>query len=58
MPETDDNDFYVVEHSEDFVLTDEQFRKLITQKFERNNIMHRLSKEREGRLQCRLEREV
>ena len=49
MPETEVDD-YKVEHSEDYVLTDEQFRKLITQKFERNNIMHRLSKERESRL--------
>ena len=48
MPETDDNDFYVVEHEEDYVLTDEQFRKLITQKFERNKLLHKLSKEREG----------
>ncbi len=49
MPETDDHNF-TVEHGEDYVLTPEQFRKLIEQKFERNNIMYRLPKQRESKL--------
>lgn len=49
MPETDLDD-YKVEHSEDYVLTPEQTRKLIFQKFERNGVLLDVLKERESRL--------
>lgn len=49
MPETEDN-LYKVEHSENYVLTPEQTRKLIFQKFERNGVLLRELKERESRL--------
>jgi hypothetical protein len=47
MPKGDIEDIYKVEHNEDYVLTDEQFRKLIVQKFERNGFDIQDVKERE-----------
>ena len=46
--EVDDN--YVVEHGEDFVLNQEQFRKLIEAKFRRNHRFAQQSNERESKL--------
>lgn len=50
MLETEDNNFYEVEHDEGYVLTPEQTRKLIWQKFERNGVLLDQFKERESRL--------
>ena len=44
--EIDDN--YVVEHGENYVMTQEQVTKLIWEKFERNNVLHRLVGKREA----------
>ena len=44
--EIDDN--YVVEHGENYVMTQEQVTKLIWEKFERNNVLHRLVDKREA----------
>jgi hypothetical protein len=45
-----EDDKYVVEHDDNFVLDKEQLRKLIEAKFKRNNVLHRLNKERESGL--------
>lgn len=50
MPETEDYDFYEVEHEEGYVLTPDQTRRLIWQKFERNGVLLDEYKERESRL--------
>ena len=42
-------DSYKVEHSEGFVLTEEQFKKLIESKVERNKTLYSLDKVRERR---------
>ena len=47
MPKGDTEDIYKVEHNEDYVLTAEQFRKLILQKFERNGFVFQDLKRRE-----------
>lgn len=47
MPKGDTEDIYKVEHNEDYVLTEEQFRKLIIQKFERNGFVVRNLEQRE-----------
>ena len=49
--ETDIDDNYKVEHGEDFSLNEEQVRKLIEAKFARNNVLHRLVKQRERQVQ-------
>ncbi len=46
--EIDDN--YKVEHGEGFVLDEDQLRKLIESKFQRNNALHLLCKEQERKL--------
>lgn len=43
----DIEDSYIVEHGEDFVLSEDQFRKLVESKFKRNNVLYLLDKERE-----------
>jgi len=50
MPETEDYDYNEVEHEEGYVLTPEQTRRLIWQKFERNGVLLDEFKERESRL--------
>ncbi len=45
--EFDIEDSYTVEHSEGFVLTDDQFKKLIESKVERNKTLYSLEKVRE-----------
>jgi len=45
--EFDIEDSYKVEHSEGFVLTDDQFKKLIESKVERNKALYSLDKVRE-----------
>ncbi len=47
--EFDTEDIYKVEHSEGFILTDEQFKKLIESKVERNKALYSLDKVRERR---------
>lgn len=53
MTETEVNDLFEVEHGDNFTLTPEQTRKLIWQKFARNNALHQLEKlnERESQVQ-------
>ena len=45
--EFDLDDSYKVEHSEGFVLTEEQFKKLIESKVQRNTALYSLDKVRE-----------
>jgi hypothetical protein len=45
----DIEDSYKVEHSEGFVLTEDQFKKLIESKVERNKALYSLDKVRERR---------
>jgi hypothetical protein len=45
----DIEDSYKVEHNEGFVLTEDQFKKLIESKVERNKTLYSLDKVRERR---------
>ena len=42
MVDLEEVDGYEVEHSKNYEMTPEQLRKLIWQKFERNNVLQRL----------------
>ena len=48
--DTEIDDFYKVEHGENFVLNEEQLRKLIWDKFERNKTVQQRLEERERRV--------
>jgi hypothetical protein len=48
MLDTDIEDSYTVEHDENYVMTSEQLRRLIWEKFERNNVLHQLEGKREA----------